>query len=45
VVDPFCFRQFDAGSGKSPFISMTIDDFERELNARYVQSGKALVDG
>lgn len=32
VVDPFCHRQFDETSKKSPFINCTIADFEDKVN-------------
>lgn len=32
VVDSFCLRQFDASSGKTPYISLTVDEFEARLN-------------
>ena len=32
VVDPFCARQFDEASKKTPFISMSIEDFEAKVN-------------
>mmetsp|Transcript_31 Transcript_31/g.51 ORF Transcript_31/g.51 Transcript_31/m.51 type:complete len:215 (+) Transcript_31:51-695(+) len=38
VVDPFCFRQFEKGSGKTPYIEMNVDKFEEEIHARYDES-------
>ena len=35
VVDPFCFRQFEEGSGKTPFIDMSIANFEKKVNEVY----------
>ncbi len=32
VVDPFCARQFDEASKKTPFINCTIADFEDKVN-------------
>ena len=32
VVDPFCARQFDEASKKTPFINMSIEDFEAKVN-------------
>lgn len=32
VVDPFCLRQFDSTSGKTPHIPMSVDEFEERLN-------------
>ena len=35
VVDPFCQRQFDAASGKSPYIGIPIAEFEAKVNELY----------
>jgi len=43
VVDPFCLRQFDASSGKTPHIPIGVESFEAQLNARVAESD--LVDG
>ena len=32
VVDPFCQRQFDEASKKTPFINCAIADFENKVN-------------
>ena len=32
VVDPFCLRQFDEASGKTPFINCTVEKFETHVN-------------
>jgi hypothetical protein len=32
VVDPFCLRQFEAASGKTPFIGCTVEEFEKHVH-------------
>ena len=47
VVDPFCLRQFDESSGKTPFVGLAVADFEARVNAAYEARGgdACLVDG
>lgn len=47
VVDPFCLRQFDAASGKAPFVGVAVAEFEARANAAYAEQGgdAGLVDG
>ncbi|KAJ8606377.1 hypothetical protein CTAYLR_009321 [Chrysophaeum taylorii] len=44
VVDPFCLRQFDPASGKTPFIPMSVAEFEAKVNELYDDDNK-LTDG
>lgn len=43
VVDPFCFRQFELGSGKTPYVPISVEAFEQKVNE--VFSTEKLVDG
>mmetsp|Transcript_24608 Transcript_24608/g.73871 ORF Transcript_24608/g.73871 Transcript_24608/m.73871 type:complete len:215 (+) Transcript_24608:188-832(+) len=47
VVDPFCLRQFDANSGKTPFVATPVAEFEAKVNALFEAKGgdACLVDG
>ena len=47
VVDPFCLRQFNKDSGKTPFVGVSVAEFEAKVNAEYEARGgeSCLVDG
>ena len=47
VVDPFCLRQFDQNSGKTPYVPLSVADVEAKVNAAYEAGGgdACLVDG
>jgi hypothetical protein len=47
VVDPFCLRQFDPKSGKTPYISCEVANFEVHVNKLWEASepGSLLRDG
>ena len=47
VVDPFCLRQFDKASGKTPFIGVAVPKFEAKVNELFEAAGgdACLVDG
>ena len=37
VLDPFCFKQFDAAKASSTFINMDKDAFAAKVNEFYLQ--------
>ena len=47
VVDPFCLRQFNKDSVKTPFVGVSVAEFEAKVNAEYEARGgeSCLVDG